>query len=121
MRLLDEEDADEDDDDLDDTPPAVPAKLSLTEQDKKDFQLQRALAVLRYGSVATAVQMSPTALYTKPAPKFTTTRAEPQPAPAGLHTDAGATVKGPAAAPAPADKVAPSQAAPAVSVPPKQP
>jgi carboxyl-terminal processing protease len=108
----------DDDDDLTDAPPASPAKLSLPEQDKQDFQLQRALTVLKYGSVQAAVQMAPTAIYTKPAPKFTTAQAAPAPAgavgPTGAHKDF--VVPG-----SPTEKIAPSQPAPAVSMPSKRP
>jgi hypothetical protein len=110
----------DDEDDLTDTPPATPAKLSLPEQDKQDFQLQRALAVLKYGSVQAAVQMAPTAIYTKPAPKFTTAQAAPAPALAGLKSAAGVG-KGPTDPATPAEKLGPSQPAPAVSMPSKQP
>jgi carboxyl-terminal processing protease len=91
-----------DDDDDDDAAAAVKtpaAKLSQVEKDKADFELQRALDVLRYGSVAAAIQLKPTAVYAKPAPRFTTAQAAPPPAkvsPAGLQTGKVA----PAAAPA---------------------
>jgi carboxyl-terminal processing protease len=110
----------DDDDDLTDAPPATPAKLSLPEQDKQDFQLQRALAVLKFGSVQAAVQMAPTAIYTKPAPKFTTAQAAPAPTPAGLKA-APASSKGSVYPAPPAEKIAPSQPAPAVAMPSKQP
>ncbi len=70
-----------DDEDEEAPSPKTPAaKLTQAEKDKADFELQRALDVLRYGSVAAAVQMKPTAVYAKPTPKFTTAQAAPPPA-----------------------------------------
>ena len=53
-----------------DDPPV--AKSTGKPDDADDFQLQRALAVLRYGSVAAAEQASPTGVYARPTPKFLT-------------------------------------------------
>ena len=69
--------------DGDDIDPPV-SKASGKPDDKDDFQLQRALAVLRFGSVAAAVANSPTPLYTPPTPKFITAKATPQHAPGTL-------------------------------------
>ena len=62
----------------DDEPPV--SKATGKPDDKDDFQLQRALAVLRYGSVAAAETASPTGVFTPPAPKFQTAQAAPKPA-----------------------------------------
>jgi carboxyl-terminal processing protease len=97
---------DDDDDDAAAAPqapaakPAPAAKLTQAEKDKADFELQRALDVLRYGSVAAAIKMKPTAVYAKPTPKFTTAQAAPPPAKVGPGL-------------APAEKVAPANASPA--------
>jgi carboxyl-terminal processing protease len=65
-------DDDQDDDDIVSTKPPVP-------DDKNDFQLQRALDVLRYGSVEAAEHAKPVKSYSKPTPKFVTAQAAPQP------------------------------------------
>ena len=54
----------------DDEPPV--AKTTGKPDDADDFQLQRALAVLRYGSVAAAEQAAPAQVYARPTPKFLT-------------------------------------------------
>jgi carboxyl-terminal processing protease len=91
---------DDGDDDAAVAPKTPAAKLTQAEKDKADFELQRALDVLRYGSVAAAIQMKPTAVYAKPAPKFTTAQAAPP-----------AKVVAPGLAPA--VKAAPANASPA--------
>jgi len=94
-----------DDDQDDDAAPASKtpaAKLTQAEKDKADFELQRALDVLRYGSVAAAVQMKPTAVYAKPTPKFTTAQAGPPPAKVAPGVF-------------PAEKTAPANASPAAA------
>ena len=103
--LTDDADADED---------AVQApveKLSQAERDAKDFQLQRALDVLRDGSVAAAVRLQPTAVYAKPTPKFIPAQAAPKSAVPGLNPAARSSAAGPA------EQVAPSKPAPVVNVP----
>ena len=113
----------EDDDDGSDAPPAAPdPKMSVAERDKADFQLQRALDVLRDGSVAAAVREQPTAIYTKPTPRFLTAQAAPRPTPGSVAVSGagGAVQAAKSRAPSttgPAEKVAPSQPAPAVDVP----
>jgi carboxyl-terminal processing protease len=93
------------DDEDDDAPPVskTPAvKLTQAEKDKADFELQRALDVLRYGSVEKAVQMKPTAIYAKPVPKFTTAQITPpatpikpvDPTPPAKDVSAGAKTPG---------------------------
>ena len=97
-----------DDDGVDDEPPV--AKGTSKPDDKDDFQLQRALAVLRYGSVSAAVMDSPTPVYSKPTPKFLTAEAAPKP---GLPGQASQIAKTrPPSATAPADQVSPAPPAP---------
>ena len=60
-----------------DEPPV--SKTTGKPDDKDDFQLQRALAVLKFGSVAAAVADSPTPTYSRPTPKFQTAQASPKP------------------------------------------
>ncbi len=103
----------------DDAPPPVLDKLSQAEKDAKDFQLQRALDVLRDGSVSAAVQMQPTAVYAKPVPKFITAQAAPKSAVPGLKVTTASSTAAATSTPAtaPVEKVGPSKAAPVVSVP----
>ena len=110
------------DDETDDEAP--PVARTGKPDDKSDFQLQRALEVLRSGSVNAAVRDKPTATYSKPIPKYVTAMAAPAPVlpgaagqgpvgqgpsnqgPAGL----GGSEKGPVAAPV--EQVGPSKASP---------
>jgi carboxyl-terminal processing protease len=88
----------DDDDDAGPASKTPAAKLTQAEKDKADFELQRALDVLRYGSVAAAIQMKPTAVYAKPTPKFTTAQAAPLPpqvAPIGKTPPANASAAAP--------------------------
>ena len=90
-------DDDGDDDDVVAAKPPVP-------DDKNDFQLQRALDVLRYGSVEAAEHAKPSKSYSKPTPKFVTAQAAPAPVVPGV-------------APAPAAAKAPADTAPAAPAP----
>jgi carboxyl-terminal processing protease len=74
-------DDDQDDDDVASAKPSTP-------DDKTDFQLQRALDVLRYGSVDAAERAKPVKSFNKPTPKFITAQAEPAPALPGVPTPA---------------------------------
>jgi carboxyl-terminal processing protease len=65
------------DDDIAAAKPPVP-------DDKNDFQLQRALDVLRYGSVEAAEHAKPVKSFSKPTPKFITAQAAPPPAVPGV-------------------------------------
>ena len=94
------------DSDQDDEPPAP--KTAGKPDDKDDFQLQRALAVLRYGSVGAAEKDSPTPAYTRPAPRFQTAQAAPKPP---LPGAAAQVAKTKAAGSAPAEQLAPSSTA----------
>jgi carboxyl-terminal processing protease len=94
--------SDDEDDDAVAAAKTPAAKLTQADKDKADFELQRALDVLRYGSVAAAIQMKPTAVYAKPTPKFTTAQAAPLPAKVGPGL-------------LPAEKAAPVNASPAAA------
>ncbi len=92
-----------------DAPPPALEKLTQAQRDARDFQLQRALDVLRDGSVAAAVRLQPSAVYAKPVPKFITAQAAPKSTVPGLN---------PALRPpAPAEQVAPSKPEPALNAP----
>ena len=95
-----------------DEPPV--AKPGGKPNDADDFQLQRALAVLRYGSVAAAEQDSPTAVYTKPTPKFVTAQAASKPTLSGAAAQIARTRPAPETAPA-------GQIAPSAPTPPMRP
>ncbi len=84
-----------------DEPPV--AKTTGKPDDKDDFQLQRALAVLNYGSVAAAEKGAPTPVYTRPLPRFQTAQATPKSGFPGQAAQAAKTK--PAAADAPAEQV----------------
>ena len=88
-----------------DEPPV--AKSSGKPDDAKDFQLQRALAVLRYGSVAAAEKMSPTGVYTRPTPKFVTAQITRGPLGPGAASQVAKTK--PVTDAAPADQVGPAR------------
>jgi carboxyl-terminal processing protease len=87
-----------------DEPPV--SKSTGKPDDKDDFQLQRALAVLKYGSVPAAVADSPTPVFTKPVPKFQTAQAAPRSGP-GAAAQVAKTQPQAAPQSAPAEKVGP--------------
>ncbi len=102
------------------TPAEIPPEGYDTKKD--DFQLTRAMDVLKYGSVQAAVKEKPYLTYAKAEPKFTVAKAG---AAAATTTDGGAPAPAagaaaqsakptPPSAVAPADKIGPSQRAPAV-------
>ncbi|WP_158916299.1 S41 family peptidase [Caulobacter sp. S45] len=92
-----------DDDQDEDEPPPAP-KPSATPDDKNDFQLQRALDVLKYGSVEAAERAKPVKSYSKPTPKFITAQAGPAPTIPGGSVPVAAAVKPAVAAPSAAKK-----------------
>ena len=94
--------------DDEDEAPTARKTASGKPDDKDDFQLQRALAVLRYSSVAAAEAASPTGVYTKPTPKFVTAQAGRAPAAPGAASQIAKTKPADAA---PAEQVAPPKAA----------
>lgn len=110
-----------DDEDENDRAPVTTSVIAKPSA-KTDFQLSRALDVLRAGSVEAARRISPAKTYAKAEPSFKTAAAvrtdAPNPAIAGAAAQTAKTPATPGgAAGAPAEKVAPSQAAPAVKVP----
>ena len=102
--------------DADEDEPPPPKASTGKPDDNQDFQLQRALAVLRYGSVQAAEQASPTGVYTRPTPKFQTAQVTRTPAAPGAASQVAKTKPVTDTAPAeqvgPPSKTTPSSAAP---------
>ena len=102
--------------DADEDEPPPPKASTGKPDDAQDFQLQRALAVLRYGSVQAAEQASPTGVYTRPTPKFQTAQVTRTTAAPGAASQVAKTK--PQTDAAPAEQVgAPSKAAPSSGAP----
>jgi carboxyl-terminal processing protease len=82
---------------------------ALAEADARDFQLQRALDVLRFGSIQAALRLKPMQSYEKATPKFQTAQATPPKLPGAAAQAAKPVVPSKTG---PAEQVGPSQGGP---------